>query len=82
MTDEEIEERKILALANENGKFAIEVAYTGWTLQGQQALERLQLREWVRLIDVTPVAAYPNRLFRAFMLTKPAREWLKNSEFY
>lgn len=76
MTDDEMAEYKVLKLANELGKFALEVASS--TGIDQNALERLQLRGWVRLIDVSPIAAYPGRLFRVFAASPEALTWYKS----
>lgn len=76
MTAEEEAERDILALANERGKFALGVGVSLKDPQ-QEALERLQEREWIRLIDVTPVAHSRGQPVRIFILTKAAHDWLR-----
>jgi hypothetical protein len=75
MTDDEAEELKLLKLSSEKGKFAINVG-TRMSQAAQLALERLQEREWIKLIDVTPIASQSG-IFRVFLLTKPALAFLK-----
>jgi hypothetical protein len=70
-------ERKLLRLASEKGKFVVSIT-AAMTEETQGALERLQLREWIRLIDVTPIGPKP-RLYRVFLLTKPALEFLSRT---
>lgn len=74
MTNEERHEAKILRLANEHGKFAIELGFIG-SVDQQQALERLQLRRWILLIDISGVVSHPGRLFRVFMASDEAMAW-------
>jgi hypothetical protein len=57
---------KILSLANERGKFAIEVGYL-MEPQDHAALEELLLTGRVRLIDVSPVKNMPG-IFRVFQV--------------
>jgi hypothetical protein len=45
----------------------------------QHALERLMLREWIRLIDVSYVANMPG-VHRVFVVTAPALEWMAKQE--
>jgi hypothetical protein len=71
MTDEEMDELALLKLANETGKFAIQIGLT----KHQLALERLQVRRWVSLIDVTPIAERPGMLFRIFLASPAAMAW-------
>ncbi len=71
MASDHEEEMKFLALANEKRKFAISItAELGEA--GQKALERLQTRGWIRLIDVSMIAARPGQLFRIFLLEEGA----------
>ena len=70
MTDDEREELKLLRLSSEKGKFAVGISYP-MAAPAQAALERLQEREWIRLIDVTPIAESPG-VYRVFLLMKPA----------
>lgn len=74
ITDDQKAEVEILGLANEMGKFALELSFVG-TPEQQQALERLQVRRWITLADVAPVAAYPGRLFRVFVASDEALAW-------
>lgn len=72
---DEANEYAILSLMTpETKKFGIEI---GQQLpeDKQAALERLQLRDWVRLIDVSPVAAMPGKIFRIFLVMPVAVEW-------
>jgi hypothetical protein len=75
--EEEQEELKLLRLASERGKFAIAVGYPSPQEQ-QDALERLQEREWIRLIDVSTINVDDKlRLYRVFLLSKDALAFLK-----
>jgi hypothetical protein len=59
-----------LKLANENRKFGIAVDYP-LDQKLQDALERLMMAEWIRLIDVAAVQHVGGgRLIRLFMVTK------------
>jgi hypothetical protein len=74
-TPEQAEERKVLEAANEHGKFAVQVGYApseAWQL----ALERLQLKRWVTLIDVTSIMHSPGRLMRIFLLSEEALHFI------
>ena len=62
-------EQKLLGMANGLGKFAIAVG-ARLTDAEQLALERLQLDDRVRLIDVSTIAEMPGHLFRVFMVIK------------
>jgi hypothetical protein len=57
---------KILSLANERGKFAIEVGFR-IDREEQDGLEELLLTGRVRLIDVSPIADMPGS-FRVFQI--------------
>lgn len=74
MTDDEAQ-AEILGMASENGKMAIELGLIPKPPL-QLALERLQLRGWLRLIDVTPISAVPDRMFRIFLASDEAQAWL------
>jgi hypothetical protein len=77
LTDEERAELSLLQLASEKGKFAISIGHR-LSNERQFALERLQERDWIRLIDVTPITtAGPRDLLRVFMLNAPALAFLK-----
>ena len=70
-------EYRILAMMTEDThKFAIQVGYPLDEAQ-QAALERLLLRDWVRLIDVTPVAIAPDRTVRVFRVMPEAVAWYR-----
>lgn len=77
MTDEEMSRYAVLKLANENGKFALEV---GSVLRAQVQIEfeQMLISGWVRLIDVTPIAEYPKRLFRVFIVSADAMAWFRS----
>ena len=79
MTEEEQAENTFLALANERGKFAIGVNYAFRDEQHQFALERLQEREWIRLIDISTISGSEGQVCRIFLLTKAAYDWLKET---
>lgn len=78
MTEDETAERDLLALANERGKFGVEVGYP-LDERRQEALERLQERDWIRLIDVSTTAVSQGKVLRLFLLTKAALDWLKKT---
>jgi hypothetical protein len=78
MTDEEISEFKLLKTATEGGVFAIEL---GLVLEPsiQTALERLQRRRWVTLIDISSAKVVADRrLLRVFLATAEAMEWFRS----
>ena len=75
MTPEEQAELRILMLANEKHKFAISVA-ADLTLEETAALERLQLRSWIKLIDVSSIAAALG-VYRIFMIMPSAINWMR-----
>lgn len=77
MNDDQIAERNFLRLASERGKFAISVT-ANMSQAAHDALERLQLRDWIRLIDVSPIATQPG-LYRIFMLCPPALVFLRET---
>jgi hypothetical protein len=82
MTDDERAELDLLRLASEKATFGIALG-AAIGKEKQFALERLQKREWIRLIDVTPIAAVRASegggvpVFRVFLLMKPALAFLK-----
>lgn len=81
VTDDEKQEYNLLKLANEHGKFALELLTKdspGPLKDAQAALERLQMRGWVRLIDISPLPSYPGRLFRIFLATDEALTWRRS----
>lgn len=72
MANSEEEELKLLRLSNELGKFAIPILPQPLSEPQQLALERLQVRGWITLIDVTPIAGMTG-LYRIFLLSAEAR---------
>lgn len=66
---------ELLSLANEKGKFAIELGYR-LEPHKQYALERGIDAEWFRIVDVSPIAVSPGRLMRIFKLTEQGKERL------
>ena len=82
MTGDEHAEHALLSLmTSETHKFAIAVDYP-LTQAQQDALERLQLRDWIRLIDVSsiacmPVTAFPVAVFRVFHVMPEAVRWFE-----
>lgn len=77
LTSEQEAEFDILARASATHKFAVPFG----VLPGerlQEAFDRLQTREWIRLIDLwPPPVAHPEAgLFRVFLVTQPARDWM------
>jgi len=72
---EDANEYEILSLMTaDTKKFIVEIGQALSQPQ-QEALERLQLRDWIRLIDVSPVANIPGRMFRVFRVMPVAVEW-------
>lgn len=62
---------EVLSKASDSGKFAVPMgAYL--PAPTQLALERAQINEWVRLIDVSPIRALDG-IMRVFMLTDAGR---------
>jgi hypothetical protein len=67
-------EYEILSLMTpDTRKFAIQVGYP-LDEDEQNALERLMLRDWIRLIDIGPVAAHPG-VMRIFRVMPEAVNW-------
>ena len=78
MTENELEELELLRLmTKDTHKFALEVNYH-LTPKQQAALERLMLRDWIRLIDVNSIAQYPRTLFRVFRVMPEAVAWYES----
>lgn len=72
---DEANEYAILSLMTaDTKKFCIEVAQP-LSQQQQDALERLQLRDWIRLIDISPIGSMPGKIFRVFRVMPVAVEW-------
>lgn len=80
LSDKKQAEYEILKVMNPNAKFCIPV---GGILIGskQEALERLMLRDWIRLIDVSfcPTAG-SNDLMRIFRVMPCAVAWFRSVE--
>lgn len=74
-TAEHAEFRLLELMTPDTHKFAIQVDFPDLEPELQLALERLQIREWVRLIDVAPVAAAGGRVCRVFMVTDAGLRW-------
>ncbi len=76
MTQDEADELALLRLMTpDTHKFAVAVGYP--VKSTNLALERLQLKDWVRLIDVTVIAATPGReLMRVFRVMPKAVKWV------
>lgn len=70
--DNEKEIKAVLDLANEQGKFAIQVGHV-LSQEKQDALEELLITGRVRLIDVT-VIALTQGLFRVFIADERRRK--------
>jgi hypothetical protein len=68
MSDDDAADAALLLLANDKGKFALEL---GLTLQPteQYAFERGIDGRWFDLVDVAEIAEMPGRLMRVFRLT-------------
>jgi hypothetical protein len=63
---------ELLSMANELGKFCLELG--GHAVPHLQfAFERGIDREWFTLVDISPIAEYPGRMFRCFRLTVAGR---------
>lgn len=79
ISDEEAEFRLLHLMTAGTHKFAIEV---GYPLDDEQqlAFERLMLKDWIRLIDVSSVVASHGRLMRVFRVMPEAVEWYKARE--
>ncbi len=77
ITFEEAEEDILRLATPDTHKFAIQLGYTP-EQDIQDALERLMLRDWIRLIDVSPTwtATSDGRLMRVFRVMPDALEWL------
>ena len=79
LTDEQRHELAILRLATQGGVFAVAVGRPSVDGEFQFALERLQKRRWISLIDVTPIATseVPGAIYRIFLLSPEALEFLR-----
>lgn len=78
LDDKQLAELELLALARDeaNGRFSLPMG--GLTnLRRVTALERLQNRRWVCLVDVNIVPSGPPDVpYRIFMLSDDARKWM------
>lgn len=77
MTEDEQQEYEVLKLATQEGAFAIEMGLLMEPVERQLALERLQRRRWITLIDIAPVKQHPGRLFRVFLASPEAMTWFR-----
>lgn len=78
MTPDQEAEFDLLKLATEHGKFALGVTYA--VERTQLALERLQLRDWVRLIDIAFIGAGQGQLCRVFLAQPAAMTWFRKQK--
>lgn len=78
MTADEQAEHELLGMANEQGKFAVALGHS-MDKRLQAALERLQIRRWVTLIDLSNIAEMPGPVFRIFLATPEAMTWFRKS---
>ena len=76
MTDEDAEYMILQLMTPDTKKFAIAIDYPLDEAR-QQALERLQLRGWVRLIDVSSSAVSGFNLMRIFHVMPEAVAWFE-----
>ena len=80
MMENEMEELELLRLmTKDTHKFALPINYP--LTPGQQAaLERLMLRDWIRLIDISRIANsdYPSTLCRVFRVMPEAVAWYES----
>lgn len=79
MTSAQKAEFDLLKHATEQGKF---VAPLGVALNEgrlQLALERLQLRGWLNLIDISPITLAPG-LYRVFLASPEAMTWVRSQQ--
>ena len=77
MTDDEAAELELLPLATRVAS-SRSVLAAPCRSAGRTPLKRLQERDWIRLIDVTPIELRgPKELFRVFLLTASGLAFLK-----
>jgi len=67
-------EMNLLKRMNTQHKLGIQVDYS-LSEDLQRALERLQLKDWIRLIDVATIEASCGKLMRIFLVMPPAVAW-------
>lgn len=68
----------ILKLGNDKGKFALQIAVP-LAEREQFAFERGIDKDWFRLVDISPLAEFPNpplKVFRIFKMTSLGRSRL------
>ena len=81
LTHEEAEMSLLSLMTADTHKFALigcnSKISLGYVLddQRQHALERLMLKDWVRLIDVEPISIYPDHMLRIFRVMPEAVAW-------
>ena len=56
---------ELLKLANNNGKFAIQLGHA-MSYDRQNAFEWMLMNDWIRLIDVTALSHGPGGIFRVY----------------
>lgn len=76
MTDEDAEYEILRLMTPDTKKFGIAIGYV-FDLQRQQALERLMLRNWIRLIDVTTTRVSQGQVMRIFRVMPEAVAWFE-----
>jgi putative AlgH/UPF0301 family transcriptional regulator len=75
-------ERFLLSLANEKGKFAIALGYSGWDQNMIDAFERGIDNDWFTLVDISTVGVFKGTqhektLLRIFKLTQAGWDRLR-----
>lgn len=70
---------EVLKLANERGKFALQIGSV-FPEAVQFVFEQMQVTGWIRLLDVSPIAEYPDRLFRVFVASPIAMAWFHSQQ--
>lgn len=77
-------ERHILSLGNEhNGKLAVRLLNPGLTKELGDALKKLLVHDWIRLIDVSEIKPFPDQpadVYRLFALSPIAYEWVHDAK--
>jgi len=75
LTREQEQELTILSHATDRGKFAVPLTMNPeMSLSQTEALERLQIRRWIILIDVSLIA-HAKGIHRIFLLSDEAMKW-------
>ena len=78
MTEEQQAEYAVLKATTDDGVFALEVGAMFEDQKIQTALERMQYRGWVRLLDISQLSAKPG-LFRVFKASDEAMTWYRSA---